>query len=322
MKLHQAYAAIYDNDEIRLSSSSGGVFTLIAEEVLRRGGAVFGAAMTEELQVKHICVETAEELSRLRSSKYVRSQLGDHYSHAKALLEAGRLVLFTGTPCQISGLRQFLGKDYENLLCQDLVCHGAPMEKLWRTYLRFREKQAGARAVSVNFRDKREGWDSYKLSIRFDNGTEYAECPANDPYMKAFLRDLSLGSACYQCRHKGLERSADITLADFWGVQQLLPRMYDNKGTSLVFVHTAKGQALLERLQPKLTLVETDTEKAVAANPSMLRAAAIPQSRERFLNEVNDENFATLVAELCPAPSALQKLTAKAKRFAKKLLKR
>lgn len=321
IKLHQAYAAIYDNDTVRMASSSGGIFTLIAQSVLEKGGVVFGAAITEQMQVAHICVERSEDLAALRGSKYVRSQLGNTYAQAKEILETGRPVLFTGTPCQIAGLRQYLQKDYENLLCQDLICHGAPMAKIWSTYLRFRENQAGTRAVSVNFRDKRSGWNNYSFTITFDNGTEYTQVFNKDPYMLSFLGDLSLGSACYQCKHKGMERQADITLADFWGAQCLMPQMFDDKGTSLLFVSSEKGKALLEQLQPQLTLLETDTEKAVAWNTAMIRSAAMPKNRDRFLQEVNDENFETLATQLYPRPTLLQRLTAKAKRIVKKILK-
>ena len=147
IQLHSAYAAINRDEPVRMSSSSGGLFTLIAQDVLSRGGAVFGAAMTEELKVAHICVEDIQGLSALRGSKYVRSHLGDAYARVKSILEDGRPVLFTGTPCQIGGLRNYLKRDYDLLLCQDLICHGAPQPKVWETYLRFREKQAGVVAV-------------------------------------------------------------------------------------------------------------------------------------------------------------------------------
>lgn len=316
--MKSAYAAICREEAIRMASSSGGVFSLIARDVLSRGGVVFGAAVTEGLQIAHICVESAQQLHRLRGSKYVRSQLADVYSQAKACLQAGRPVLFTGTPCQIGGLRAYLKEDYENLLCQDLICHGAPMASVWEHYVNYREKKAGAKAVSVNFRDKSTGWSGYSLEMTFENGEVYRQSVYKDPYMRAFLQDLSLGTACYSCAFKGMDRQADITLADFWGVEQLMPHMHDNKGTSLIFVHSEKGQQLLERIQPQLKLEAVDGVLAAAHNPAMLRPAQRPEKREAFLKEVNGENFEKVVNKYCPRPSLLRRVIRKLKRVIRK----
>lgn len=321
IQMHSAYAAIYNNDAIRMASSSGGIFTLIAEDVLSRGGVVFGAAVTEDLRICHICVETPDQLARLRGSKYVRSHLGQVYAQAKAFLEAGRPVLFTGTPCQIGGLRQYLKQDYDHLLCQDLICHGTPMAQVWEKYVRYREKIAGAKATSVNFRDKHTGWLDFSLSMTFTNGTVYRQPLSKDPYLRVFLKDLCLSSSCYQCSFKGLQRQADITLADFWGVQQLLPKMHDNKGTSLLFVHTPKGQALLQRLSPKLTLAPADTQAALAWNPAMLRSATRPQNADNFLQALTEDNFEQLANRYCPPPSLLDWVVKKIKRVLRKIIK-
>lgn len=318
IKLNQAYAAINNNASVRMVSSSGGVFTLIAEAVLAKGGAVFGAGWDENMQLKHICVEQPDQLAKLRGSKYVRSQLGGSYAKAKEMLEAGRPVLFTGTPCQIGGLRSYLKQDYPNLICQDIICHGAPMPQVWDKYLRFREAAAGAKATAVNFRDKSTGWSSYSVSMDFQNGATYRCSARTDPYMRAFLQDLTLCDSCYRCKFKTRQRQSDITLADFWGIQQILPTMHDDKGTSLVFVHSEKGIALLESLQDRLTLMEADTDMALNSNPSMLRSAAKPANRDDFLQALNETNFQTLTEKYCPQPSFTQKLKRKVKGLLRK----
>lgn len=314
------YAAIHKDESVRRESSSGGVFTLLAEDVLSRGGVVFGAAVTEQLQVAHVPVQSVEELHRLRSSKYVRSRLGDSYAQVEEYLRAGRAVLFTGTPCQIAGLKAYLKKDYVNLLCQDLVCHGAPEASVWEKYVHYRQKQAGAKATGVNFRDKTTGWESYSVKMTFENGSEYRSIYWDDPYMQAFLKDLTLGNSCYRCAFKGVQRQGDITLADFWGVREIDRQMYDGKGTSAVLVHTEKGKELLDRVAHRLLLKPLDIEKAAACNPSMLCPATKPEARDAFFQALETEDFAAAVKRYCPPKPFLKKLTERTKRVVKKLL--
>ena len=317
-----AYAAINSNEVIRKESSSGGVFTLLAEDVLARGGVVFGAAVTEQMRIAHIPVERAEQLHRLRGSKYVRSHLGDSYKKAEEYLKAGRPVLFTGTPCQIAGLKAYLKCDYDNLLCQDLICHGAPMADVWEKYVQYRQQQAGAEAIAVNFRDKSTGWEDYSISMTFENGAVYKRLFCDDPYMKAFLKDLSLGKSCYRCAFKGMQRQADITLADFWGVKNVYPQMYDGKGTSAVFAHTEKGMEALERIKPQMQLCPVDPEAIVARNPAMIRSVAEPKTRAVFLKEISADDFAAVVGKYLPREPLAKKLLTVVKRTVKKLLGR
>jgi len=304
----QVYAAICNDEALRLSSSSGGVFTLLAEAVLGRGGVVFGATVTEQMEVEHIAVTTPEDLGKLRGSKYVRSRMGDSYRQAKEHLEAGKTVLFTGTPCQIAGLKAYLKKDYVNLVCQDLACHGAPMEWAWECYVNHREKQAGSKAVSVRFRDKVTGWESYSLTMAFENGSSYTARVGRDPYMKAFLREYTLGKNCYNCAFKGLERQADITLADLWGAGEICPQLSDGKGTSAVFVHTEQGKALWEEILPRLTALPISEEAVVRHNPALIRSVPEPKNREAFLETLKTGDFEQTVERFCPRPSRLRRL--------------
>lgn len=317
-----AYAAINTDETVRKASSSGGVFTLLAEDVLARGGVVFGAAVTEQMRIAHIPVENREELHLLQGSKYVRSHLGDSYKKAEEYLKAGKPVLFTGTPCQIAGLKAYLKCDYDNLLCQDLICHGAPMAEVWEKYVQYRQRQAGAKATGANFRDKTVSWEDFSLCMTFENGTVYRKTLRDDPYMKAFLKDLSLGKSCYRCAFKGMQRQADITLADFWGVKNVCPQMYDRKGTSAVFTHTEKGVEALERIKPRLQMCPVDAEAIVARNPAMIRSAAEPKNRAAFLEDLDVGNFADVVQRYYPREPVGKKLLAKMKQAVKKILGR
>lgn len=314
-KIKAAYAAMAQ-DDLRMESSSGGVFTLLAEAILSQGGGVFGAAMDENLQLSHILVEQPQQLYRLRGSKYVQSQIGDSYKNAKALLTQGRPVLFTGTPCQINGLRSYLGKNYPNLYCQDIICHGAPAPGVWRRYVAYREEKAGSKAISVNFRWKESGWKSYRLKMEFENGQSYV-CPfTQDPYMQAFLADLCLRPSCHSCTAKGENHQADLTLGDFWGIEQLHPELFDDKGTSLVLVHTEKGQTLLDSIRQHLKLHPTDAAQALKFNPAMNRPAPQHKNRESFLKAIQAGDFQKITNKHRPK-HPIRKLKAAVKKLLK-----
>ena len=309
------FAANCKDAELRQKSSSGGVFTLLAEAVLAKGGIVFGAAVTENLEVRHIAVTTGEELHRLRGSKYVRSHLGDSYCRAKAALEAGKTVLFTGSPCQIGGLRAYLKKDYVNLICQDIVCHGAPMEWVWESYVNYREQQAGSKAVEVSFRDKVTGWEAYSITMRFADGSTYTSRVDRDPYMKALLREYTLGKSCYNCSFKGLERQSDMTLADLWGAAESCPQLYDGKGTSAVFIHTEKGLKLWEEITQGLQALPVTADAVTRANPAMLKSSPMPKNRQEMLDALKTGDFLQTVERFCPKPSRLRRLLGRIKRL-------
>lgn len=311
----QVYAAMCRDEALRLSSSSGGIFTLLAEAVLQKGGVVFGAAFTENMVVRHIAVETPEDLWKLRGSKYVRSKPGNSFDLAREYLEAGRIVLFTGTPCQIGLLKAYLKRDYVNLICQDLACHGSPMEWVWEGYVNQRKQEAGAPAISVNFRDKVTGWEAYSLTMDFENGSRYTQRVDRDPYMKVFLRDYTLGKSCYYCAFKGLDRQADITLADLWGAAKTCPDLSDGKGTSAVFLHTEKGVALWEEISPQLRFCPIDEEAVVRHNPSLIKSVPEPKNRQAFLDQLKRGNFDGIVRKFCPPSSRLRRALGKVKRL-------
>ncbi len=294
----QAYACINKDENIRMHSSSGGVFTLIAEYVINCGGVVFGAAFDDELNVCHTDIKSSEGLEKLRGSKYLQSKIGDTYKKAKEYLIKGRTVLFTGTPCQISGLKTYLGKDYDNLITQDLICHGAPSPKVWQNYLQY---QSGKFNEDISFerlpcfRSKVNGWKLFSMVIEFNNRIKYIETLNKDAYMKAFLKDLILRPSCYNCHSKSLERESDITLADFWGVEKLLPEMFDDKGTSLVFINSLKGKKIFESISDKMIYRTADIDEAVKYNPAAYKSCAMNKKRDKFMSEINAENFDKIV---------------------------
>lgn len=306
-----AYAAYYQNEKIRMESSSGGVFTLFAESILRRGGVVFGACFDARFQVIHDYTETIEGLSKFRGSKYMQSRIGNAYNQAREFLAQGRTVLFSGAPCQIAGLRAFLGKEYDNLFCLDIICHGVPSPKAWERYFVWQEKRADSKAQNVSFREKAKGWKQYCIVIAFENQKIYRRLFSEDPFMGAFLNDLSLRPSCYDCAFKKRNRESDATLADFWGIEAIVPEMSDDKGTSLLIVNSEKGNRLLARVLQNLVLQPVELEKAISCNPSMLRSAPRNKRRTAFFAGLDSADFAELVERCCyvnPAKSHLRRI--------------
>lgn len=315
-----AYACMNKNEEIRMESSSGGVFTLIAELVIDRGGVVFGAAFDDELNVCHLEIKDKLGLERLRGSKYLQSTIGESYKSAKRYLEDGKTVLFSGTPCQISGLKAFLDKEYENLITQDIICHGVPSPAIWQKYLKYlsltRNKKIN-KEKKPKFREKFQGWYGYSLSVFFEDEI-FRQRSGDNLYMKAFLSNLCLRQSCYTCQSKSLERESDITLADFWGIDKILPDMFDNKGTSLVIVNTKKGQRLFDEVSDKMVYKSVDIDVAVKDNPSAYKSCEKNKKRNSFMAEITAQNFDCIVEKYVKKTSVLNRGLNKLKKILKR----
>ena len=274
------YAAINPDENIRHNSSSGGIFTAFAEKVIDEGGVVFGALFNDEWEVVHAYVERVEDLFRLRGSKYVQSKIGISYHEVETFLKSGRIVLFSGTPCQVAGLNNYLRKGYDNLLTIEVVCHGVPSPKVWNDYISTLENYSPIRCV--NMKDKTDGWIQYKITITGESGI-LSERASDNKYMLAFSSDLVLRPSCYQCPAKDLKSGSDITLADYWGVENLIPKMFDDKGTSFVCINTAKGQTIFNELQ--IDREKADYDKSIPYNSCIIKSTSEPSSRPVFWDQ-------------------------------------
>lgn len=282
----EVYACYNKDEDIRLKSSSGGIFTLIAAEILNRKGIVFGAAFTNDFTLSHQYIDNVNDLEKIRTSKYFQSSINDSYKKAKEFLDEDRYVLYTGTPCQIEGLLSYLGKEYEKLYTHDIICHGVPSPKVWKQYMKFRNKNDKSYPIKINFRDKKqEGWKLFSLSFKYRE-SEYAKNQRDDLFMKVFLRDLCLRDSCYNCSFRKKNRLSDITLADFWGIQNILPEMDDDKGTSLVLINSKKGKELYDLILPKLKSVEVSMEDALKSNPALIKSPEMNRYRESFFQNL------------------------------------
>lgn len=324
----QTFAAINKDEKIRLESSSGGIFTLLAESVIKQGGVVFGARYDEEWQVTLDHTETTEGLAAFRGSKYVQARTGDTFKQCEKFLKEGRKVLFSGTPCQIAGLNHFLSKEYDNLLTVDVVCHGTPSPKVWELYLK---EVVGSvtNIANVSMRDKSRGWNQFSFVMNYnkDDETLTLSAPFNkNDYMRAFLKDMILRPSCYSCAAKGLKSDSDITIADYWGIQSVASEMNDDKGTGLVLINTEKGRKCFEKLD--LRKRETTFEEGCRYNPAIFRSAKPWYSRDDFFSKLDDaESVISLIyEELKPTPEMIRNekirvIKALSKRTVKKLIR-
>lgn len=293
-----AYGMVHKNNEIRQKSSSGGAFSLFAEWVIDNGGIVFGCAMDEELQPKHIGVEEVKDLDRLRGAKYIQSDIGDTYQNVKKAITAGRKALFVGTPCQAAGLFWYMkGTVCDNLYIVDFICHGVPSNKVFWDFIGKEEKANAEKIVSHKFRKKDHGWSQSGLQLGtesiFDSGVVKRRYPAfADKFMNGFLSDIYLRPSCYHCKFKNVPKEyADITIADFWGVKKVASNLDDGKGTSLVLVNTEKGSQLWNMVKDGSRYKQVDYEMAIKRNQSLVASAVERLERVDFFNDYNTEGY-------------------------------
>lgn len=288
-----AYACFNKDEEVRMESSSGGIFTLVATNVIKDNGVVFGARYNDLFEVEHSYVESVEDIKFFRGSKYVQSKIGYTFTEVKKFLENGRKVLFSGTPCQIGGLKSFLGKHYENLICIDIICHGVPSPLAWKKYKN--EISSGKKITDVSFRDKTYGWKDYSFRMDFEDGTSYFEKGSENKYIRGFIGDIYLRNSCYQCKFKTLHRQSDLTLADFWGIENINKQMDDGKGTSFVIVNSDKGNQILQNISKGIEINKIDLNESIKYNMSAIKSSYNNPRRKYFFKNIYKLKFNKLV---------------------------
>ena len=311
------YAAKNPNEVIRRQSSSGGIFTILAEQIIDEGGVVFGAAFNDKWEVEHSYVENKEQLVKFRGSKYVQSKIGESYKDAKSFLKEGRRVLFSGTPCQIAALKKYLRKNYENLFTVDFICHGVPSPGVFRTYLQEEiniesVRQGGGKNTvlhpciplitesngldykgmkikSISFRDKRHGWKKYGFALQLSKASaaeeknsvslSYASLNKN-LFLRGFLKNLYLRPSCYACKTRDFKSGSDVTLADFWGIGKLNRSMDDDKGVSMLIINTKEGQDYCKSFCVSQNLYSINEIRRF--NPAAYHSCVEPANRSIF----------------------------------------
>ncbi|MEF9940574.1 MAG: Coenzyme F420 hydrogenase/dehydrogenase, beta subunit C-terminal domain [Clostridium sp.] len=248
----QIYAVKNKDTNIRMTSTSGGIFVAISDYILDHSGVVYGVGYGTDLYVCHKRAETKAERDEFKGSKYVQSDTLNTYTSAKKDLDSGRLVLYTGTPCQISGLKAFLRKDYEKLITVDLLCHGTPSNKSWRDFLNVIEQDNHTKIVGAEFRNKSKGWHTPVTLLKSNDNLHRIK--GSQSYFQLFNPNYMLMPACYNCKFKKYEKCSDITIADFWGIERSLPEIDDNKGVSLVLINSPKGTDIFEKVSKNLDI--------------------------------------------------------------------
>lgn len=286
----EVYAVKHGCEEVRLNSQSGGMFTALSDEVLRCGGVVYGCAMSAEFQAMHIRAEDKETRDHMRGSKYIQSKLGDVFRHVRSDLEEGRTVLFSGTSCQVAGLRAFLQRQYENLCCVDIICHGVPSPAVWHAYLQWQERTNRDHVAAVNMRDKRDfGWHGHIESITFASG----KVVNSRIFARLFYGHCILRPSCYHCPYKKTVHPGDITIGDYWGIEKTEPAFDDNKGISLVLVNNDHGAEMFQAVRNGL--IWMPKKLADSMQIPLMRPYDAPAEREKFWLDYRRKSFDRIV---------------------------
>lgn len=294
-----AFASKVKNEKLREQSSSGGLFSELAIKIIEEGGVVYGVAFSNDFKsANHIRIDNVDDLYRFRGSKYFQAITGTIFQKVKEDLQRGTRVLFSGVPCQINGLKMFLRKDYDNLITVEVICHGVPSQALWNKYASYLEEKYNAKIDNVNFRNKKYGWKKFGLYIEGKRVRQYFDL-TKDPYMSMFLNNFSLRPSCYDCNAKKIESMSDITLGDFWGIENVIPEMDDDKGTSLVLIQTAKGRKLIDSIDSLIIKKPVEFENAIKCNLSYCKSVLKPIERDSFYLDMNFMTFPKLEKKYC-----------------------
>ena len=283
------YALHHKELSVWNDSSSGGAFSSLVDWTFRQGGCVFGARYDEQFHVVHAKAETWEEALLFRGSKYVQSCIEGVYKQVRAELKKGRVVLFSGNPCQCEGLRGFLLRPYEKLIIVDIMCHCVPSPKVFSDYIAFIEKKARKKIGSIFMKDKTFGWGAQSPRIQFQDGEVWFNTPESLLWNQIFYSQLVSRPSCHKCRFAHYFHPGDITIGDFWGIEHTHPEFYDKKGISLLFTNTPKGQSVFKEVQNDFEYIESDTQRCV--QPNLLHPVAPSALRSHFWQDYPKSSF-------------------------------
>lgn len=313
------FAAWNKEEKIRKESSSGGIFSLVAEKTLNNNGIVIGAMFNENNFVKHNFVDNIKDLYKLRGSKYVQSSTNGMYSLTKKYLEEEKEVLYSGTPCQIEGLYKFLNKEYEKLITCGIVCHGVPSPGIFYDYLKYIEEKYKDKIERIFFRKKTEGWHKFYFEINFKSKKKYENIFINDYYCNGFNQNLFLRKSCYNCKYK---LNSDIIIGDFWGIELFKSEIDDNKGISLLLVCTKKGKEVLKRIKNNSESFAFKLEEATLKNPNILYPSYKNSARKNFYLDYNKLGFEKIINKYLETDKRKLKVSSFLYRFKRKIIRK
>ena len=313
-KQPKVYAIQHKNEGIRAASRSGGIFTAISDKVLKDQGVVYGCVLDEDFNAIHVRADNSAGRDLMRGSKYIQSSLGDTFQNVKKDLLMGNKVLFSGTSCQVAGLQKFLGKEYDNLLCVDIVCHGVPSPRVWKDYLKWKEKKYKSKIKSVDFRNKKDyGWRAHIETLTFEDGRK----DSSRIFTNLFYGHCILRPCCYECPYKSVMHPGDITIADYWGIEKAAPEFDDNKGVSLVLINNECGKNIFDDVKDNLKWKQTLLEDSM--QPPLKAPFPKPADREKFWKDLERKKF-DYIAKKYGNAGMISKLVRKVKRMKRKLV--
>lgn len=318
-----SFACTAKDENFVKQSSSGGVFPLLANMFAEQQAVIYGAAFDNNWKVKHIRVDDIGELKKLYTSKYVQSDMGYSFKQVKHDLDTGKEVLFAGTPCQVAGLKSYLSKEYNNLTTVDFICHGVPSPAVWESYIKEKAVNLNSKIIDISFRNKKDGWKNFGFMFKTRDGKEIYERAGDNIYMQGFLKDLYLRASCYDCKFKTLNRASDITLADFWGVEKVLPEMETAKGVSLCWASSEKGKNILIEVLEQTVYKKVDLNEAVKYNSAAVKSVSIHKNRDKFFKAFKQQqnSVTKLIEKYYDTKSFRKILSYKIRTELKKLLK-
>lgn len=311
-------AAINKNMQVRWNSTSGGAFSALADNIFKKGGYVGGAVYDENFLVHQIVSDKSDDLPKLRSSKYLQSNAEGFYLAVKNALKTGKPVLVCGTPCQMAGLRVFLHKDYDNLIIVDFICRGVNSPKVYRAYLDSLEKKYGSKVVYVKAKNKELGWRNLTRKVTFANGQSYYGIHMQDDFRRGYHTNVFCRPSCYACQFKGFPRIADITIADYWGIEKVDKNLDNNIGTSMILINSKKGETYFKEIKDDLEYRETAFESIFGGNIA-LRKSIEPAKidRKSFFEDLDNHDFDYVTQKYYPLSKTNETLKQRIKSFFK-----
>lgn len=297
-KRQKAYLVQHKNKRILRESTSGGAFTAIAEYVINHGGIVFGAAFDKNFKVIHTYAENIDDLAKFRNSKYVQSDTGDTFRQVRSLLKAGRLVCYSGTPCQIEGLKRFLMKDYENFITVDVVCRAVPSPGVWEKYLEFINKKD--LVTSVRFRDKTLGYQFSTMELKTASEKVIRGGIDTQTWLRMFFSGMIIRPSCTECRFRSRNRVSDITIWDCFNIYKLSKEFDEDCGTTRVLTHTDIGERILCECASQILIKEIEVQEAIQGVKEMTHSPSIHMRRKEFFRDFNNMEFGHLMEKYFP----------------------
>lgn len=320
-EIQKNYAAKSNDKNIINISTSGGVFLHLAKYIISNKGIVFGVAWNDKIQANHIKVDNENDLIKLSQSKYVQSNINNTFFEAKKYLDDGEKVLYSGTGCQIAGLINFLGRKYENLYTVEVACHGVPSSGLFEKYLTWFQEKEGKKIKSFTFRNKKKHktGEHYMFCVEFLGGKKKYYYANEDPYYSSFLSAGTLRGTCYKCEYKGKNRVADITLADYWGIEKSHKRFPAQNGASAIMISTEKGKEIFEKVKENLEIIETSFESISDYNKSLINSSNMNQLLDFNINDDNRELFEKLKPKITIKSKIKNMIPGKIKYYLKRI---